>query len=68
MLLKIGIIAALIFYGICNLVMAYKLDAFEMYEKLVVGQCTVGLISANLYSLPAWILKALREIILALVR
>ncbi len=67
-MIKLCIIAALIFYGVCNLVMAYKLDAAGMYNELIVGQCTVGMISANLFYAPAWVLKVLREIILALVR
>ena len=68
MLLRLCTIAVLIFYGICNLVMAYRMNAAEMYEEIIVGQCTVGMIFANLFYAPAWVLKALRELVLALVR
>lgn len=68
MIFKICVIAAVIFYGICNLVMAYRNTAHEMYDEIINGQCVVGMICANIFYLPAWVLKGLRITVLALVK
>lgn len=68
MIFKIILIAVVVFYGICNLVMAYRRDASEMYDEIIDGQCVVGKICANIFYLPAWVLKGLRWFILGLVK
>lgn len=65
---KILTIAAVIFYGVCNLVMAYRRDASEMYGEIIEGQCVVGKICANIFYIPAWFLKGLRATVLYLVK
>ena len=68
MVFKIITIAAVVFYGICNLVMAYRRDAAEMYDEIIDGQCVVGKICANIFYLPAWVLKGLRWCVLGIVK
>ena len=68
MVIKIITIAIVVFYGICNLVMAYHRDANEMYDEIIDGQCVVGKICANIFYLPAWVLKGLRALVLGLVK
>lgn len=55
-------------YAACNLVTARVLSAKEMKDEFVVGQCLVGRICANIFYAPAWFLKGLRALILALVK
>lgn len=57
-----------IFYIVCNIVMAYQFDASEMYDEIIDGQCLVGKIFANIFYLPAWVLKGLRAVVLCLVK
>ena len=68
MIFKIILIAVVVFYGICNLVMAYRRDASEMYDEIIDGQCVVGKICANIFYLPAWVSKGLKWCILGLVK
>lgn len=68
MILKITMISIAVFYSICNIVMAYNYNAKEMYGAIIEGQCTVGMIFANLFYLPAWLLKCLKMIIFYLVK
>lgn len=67
-MVKICVIAAVVFYGFCNLWMAYRRSARGMYKEIIDGQCVVGLICANIFYLPAWVLKGLRKVILVLVK
>lgn len=68
MVIKIITVAVVVFYGICNLVMAYRRDASEMYGEIIDGQCVVGKICANIFYLPAWALKGLRAVVLCVVK
>lgn len=57
------IVAAIVFVLACNLIEAYKHTSAEMREKLIDNQCLVGKIAANIFYAPAWLLKALRVLI-----
>ena len=35
----------------------------EMYDELVAGQFLIGMIAANLFYAPSWILKVVKELI-----
>lgn len=67
-MIKILLIIAGILYGALNVVTSKLLSAKEMKESYINGQCVVGKICANIFYAPAWFLKGLRCIVLALVK
>lgn len=63
----LGIIFAMA-WVVINLVTAYKRSATEMGRCYVEGQCTVGMICANIFYAPAWFLKVLRAIVVYAIK
>lgn len=66
--MRIVVIVVVVIYAIFNIIMANRYSAKEMYDEIIVGQCPVGKFFANIFYLPAWILKGLRVVILATVK
>ena len=60
--MKIFIIAVICLYAAINIVTAKVMNAKEMKEEFITGQCLVGKIAANIFYAPAWLLKALKVI------
>lgn len=61
-------VCAVLTYAIMNLAMARLYSAKQMRKIIIDGQCFVGMIAANIFYAPAWILKALRMIVIATIR
>lgn len=51
---------ALSFYLIFNFITAMIYTVDDMLKHFVVGQCKVGMVFANIFYAPAWLLKGLR--------
>ena len=66
--MKIFIIAVICLYAAINIVTAKVINAKEMKEEFITGQCLVGKIAANIFYAPAWLLKALKVIIWFMVK
>lgn len=66
--MKILFIALVCFYAAINIVTSKVMNAKEMKEEFIDGQCLVGKIAANIFYAPAWALKALKVIILFMVK
>lgn len=66
--MKILIIALVCLYAAINIVTAKVMNAKEMKEEFITGQCLVGKIAANIFYAPAWLLKALKVIIWFMVK
>lgn len=66
--MKILIIALICLYAAFNLVTAKLKSAKEMKKEFVDGQCIVGKIAANIFYIPAWVLKGLKIAIDVLVK
>ena len=58
----------LIVYIAINLVVAKKMTAKDMYEDFINGQCTVGMICANIFYAPAWLLKGIKFVVLTTIK
>lgn len=67
MFLQVLGIIVLCIYLVCNFLTAMRYTVKEMLNRLVVGQCKVGMIFANIFYAPAWFLKGLRFAIVHLV-
>lgn len=61
-------IGTLILYVAFNLITAKMWSAKEMKRDFVDGQCLVGKIFANIFYAPAWFLKGVRYIVVALIK
>ena len=68
MVSKILFVVLGIAYCAVNILTAKTHSATEMHNKFVTGQCIVGRIFTNVFYAPAWALKILRSIVLALVK
>ena len=66
--MKILFIALVCLYAAINIVTAKVMNAKEMKEEFITGQCLVGKIAANIFYSPAWLLKALKVIIWFMVK
>ena len=66
--MKIFIIAVICLYAAINIVTAKVMNAKEMKDEFITGQCLVGKIAANIFYAPAWLLKALKVIIWFMVK
>lgn len=66
--MKILFIALVCLYATINIVTAKVMNAKEMKEEFITGQCLVGKIAANIFYSPAWLLKALKVIIWFMVK
>ena len=66
--MKIFIIAVICLYAAINVVTAKVMNAKEMKEEFITGQCLVGKIAANIFYAPAWLLKALKVVVWFMVK
>jgi len=66
--MKIMIIVVICLYVAFNFVTAKMMNASEMKEHFIDGQCVVGKIAANVFYIPAWVLKGLKFVIDILVK
>lgn len=58
----------LIVYIAINFVVARKMTVKEMYADFIDGQCTVGMICANIFYAPAWFLKGIKFVVLITIK
>ena len=68
MITKIILIVLACIYAAFNFLTAKLMSAKEMKREFVDGQCVVGRVFANIFYLPAWVLKALRFVVISLVK
>lgn len=68
MITKIILIVLVCIYAAFNFLTAKLMNAKEMKHEFVDGQCVVGRVFANIFYLPAWVLKALRFVVVSLVK
>lgn len=66
--MKILIIALICLYVAFNCVTAKLIGAKEMKHRFIDGQCIVGKITANLFYLPAWLLKGVKFLAVKLIK
>lgn len=67
-MLNVVLVALLIIYVIFNFITAYLYTAKQMKENFIEEQCVVGCFFANIFYAPAWILKAIRFVVVTAVR
>ena len=68
MVTKIILIILACIYAAFNFLTAKLMSAKEMKREFVDGQCVVGRVFANIFYLPAWVLKAIRFVVVSLVK
>lgn len=66
--MKALLIITVVLYTAFNLITAKLYSAREMKHDFVDGQCVVGKVFANLFYLPAWVLKGLRFIVVSVIK
>lgn len=66
--MKALLIIIVVLYTAFNLITAKLYSAREMKHDFVDGQCVVGKVFANIFYLPAWVLKGLRFIVVAVIK
>jgi hypothetical protein len=66
--MKALLIIIVVIYTAFNLITAKLYSAREMKHDFVDGQCVVGKVFANIFYLPAWVLKGLRFIVVAVIK
>lgn len=64
-LVKVLLIIA---YVVANLVTAHFMSAKTMKRRFIAGQCAVGMVFANIFYAPAWILKGIRALIVLSIK
>ena len=68
MAVKIILIVIAFLYAAFNVLTAKLMSAKQMRESFIDGQCTVGVIFANIFYAPAWFLKAIRFLVVATIK
>lgn len=63
-LIAIGVIA----YILINVITSNLMSAKEMRKSFIYGQCTVGMICANIFYAPAWALKGIKAFVVATIK
>lgn len=66
--MKALLIIIVVLYTAFNLITAKLYSAREMKHDFIDGQCVVGKVFANIFYLPAWVLKGLRFIVVAMIK
>lgn len=66
--MKALLIIIVVLYTAFNLITAKLCSAREMKHDFIDGQCVVGKVFANIFYLPAWVLKGLRFIVVAMIK
>lgn len=67
MLIMVLKIMLLVLYIACNVLTAAFYSAKRMREEFIEGECLVGLVFANLFYAPAWILKGLKMVVVSTI-
>ncbi len=67
MWIKILEIIFICLYFAFNILTAKLYTAKRMQDEFITGQCLVGKICANLFYAPAWLLKGVRAVVLAVI-
>lgn len=68
MVIRVLCIVLIVAYVGFNLVAAKKYNMREMWNAYIADQCVVGMICANIFYAPAWLLKFLRRFINIIVK
>ena len=68
MAIKIILIVISFIYIAFNAFTAKMMTAREMKKEFIDGQCQVGRILANIFYLPAWLLKGIRFVVVAAIK
>jgi hypothetical protein len=68
MFLQILGVITIVAYVAFNLIVANTHTAKEMFDEFIKGQCIAGMIFANLFYAPAWILKMVRGFVVTVVK
>ena len=66
-MIKIILIVLACFYVALNILVSKLETAKEMKKHYIENQCVVGMVFANLFYAPAWIFKAIRFLVCAIV-
>lgn len=66
--MKALLIIIVVLYTAFNLITAKLYSAREMKCDFIDGQCVVGKVFANIFYLPAWVLKGLRYVIVTVIK
>lgn len=66
--MKALLIIIVVLYTAFNLITAKLYSAQEMKHDFIDGQCVVGKVFANIFYLPAWVLKGLRYVIVTVIK
>lgn len=67
MWIKVLEIIVICLYLAFNILTANLYTAKKMREKFIAGQCLVGKICANIFYAPAWLLKGIKAVVLAVI-
>jgi len=68
MLTEIIVIIAITLYLAFNVLTAKLYTTKELKQCIIDGQCAVGMVFANVFYAPAWILKLVRHLVVAIVK
>lgn len=68
MAFKIIFIVIAFVYVVFNFITAKLMNSKEMREEFIEGQCAVGRVFANIFYAPAWLLKAIRFVVVSTVK
>jgi len=68
MAIKIILSVVFVLYMAFIFATSHHLDAREMKKHFIDGQCVVGKIFANVFYAPAWLLKGIRFVVVAVVK
>lgn len=63
MVFTILFFATLALWMWCNLCVTFSLTAEQMTQKYITNQCFIGKVVANIFYMPAWGFKLLKEVI-----
>ncbi len=67
MWIKVLEIIVICLYLAFNILTAKLYTAKQMQSEFVTGQCLVGKICANIFYAPAWLLKGIKAVVLAVI-
>jgi len=65
---RFGAALLLTLYIAVNFATSKRLSAKQMRREFIRGQCLVGAIFANIFYAPAWFLKGVRVLVLAVIK
>ncbi len=66
--MNVLIVITVIAYIFVNCVTSRIYSAREMHREFIDGQCLVGMICANIFYAPAWLLKGIRAFVIATIK